>query len=59
MGLGPGLGAGLVVTWMSQRTAAMQSTQAATGLLYVALVLVAMGTLILTGFLLWRGLPIE
>lgn len=58
MGLGPGLLAGLAVTWMSHRTAAMQSTQSTTGLLYVALILVAIGTLIFTGFLLLRGLPL-
>lgn len=58
IGLLPGLLGSVAVAWMARRTAAMQSTQSTTGLLYVALVLVAMSTISFSGYLLLMDLPL-
>lgn len=58
IGLLMGLAAPLVFAWMAMRTARIQSTQSATGLLYVVLILVVMGTLIFDGYLLELELPL-
>lgn len=58
IGLVPGLLGSVGVAWMARRTAAMQSTQSTTGLLYVALVLVAMSTISFSGYLLLNDLPL-
>ena len=58
MGLLMGVVAPLAVAWLAFRTSRIQSTQSATGLLYVALILVVMGVLIFDGYLLEMGLPL-
>ena len=58
LGLAPGLIGGMVVTFMALKSALIQSTQSATGLLYVALVLVAMSTLSFSGYLVLKDMPL-
>ncbi len=43
---------------MALKSALIQSTQSATGLLYVALVLVAMSTLSFSGYLVLKDIPL-
>ena len=58
IGLVPGLLGALAITAMALQSARIQSTQSATGLLYVALVLVTMSTLSLSGYLVLKDLPL-
>lgn len=58
LGLLPGLLGGIAVAYMALKSALIQSTQSATGLLYVALVLVAMSTLSFSGYLVLKDIPL-
>ncbi len=58
IGLLMGVAAPIAVTWMALKSALIQSTQSATGLLYVVLIQVLMGTLIFDGYLLELNLPL-
>ena len=58
IGLLMGVAAPMAITWMALKAALIQSTQSATGLLYIVLIQVLMGTLIFDGYLLELNLPL-